>query len=112
MAPGLRIAPGLLLLRGAGIGPDSFTTLGVGGETGHQRPHLQEGAVGDLRGADEREAGTPLARGHPFGHRQARAIRKSAHQGPLPRGCARVVALDGQRVAIQWVPRIVDGDGA
>ena len=72
----------------------------------------QEGAEGDLRGADEREAGTPLARGHPFGHRQARAIRKSAQQGPLPRGCARVAALDGQRLAMEWVSRIVDGDGA
>ena len=84
----------------------------VGGETGHERAHFQEVAEGDLRGGDERETGTPLARGHPFGDREARAIRESANEGPLARHRASVAALNGQRLAIERVPRIVDGDRA
>lgn len=84
----------------------------VGGETGHERAHLQEGAEGDLRGGDERETGTPLARGHPFGDREARAIWESADEGPLARKRPSMGALDGQRLAIKRVPEIVNGDRA
>ncbi len=74
--------------------------------------HRQERGQGDLRRAHQREAGTALAGGHPFGEDGARPIREQTEERAFAREGGDMLALDRERLAIPWVPGIVDGDRA
>ena len=59
---------------------------------------------------DQHQARALLARGHPFGEERPRAIGQQTSQGALPAG-QPLDALDGQALADEGVPGIVDDDG-
>jgi hypothetical protein len=84
----------------AGVGRKAF-------EAGAQR---EERGQRHLRRAHQREAGTALAGGHPFGDHGARPIRQSTQERALAREGGDVHALHRERLAIARVPGIVDGD--
>jgi hypothetical protein len=72
--------------------------------------HGQERGEGDLRGADQREAGTALAGGHPFGDDGARPIREQTEERAFTGEGGDVLALYRKRLTRERVPGIVDGD--
>ncbi len=84
----------------------------VGGELFEEGAHREERGGGDLRRADQREAGTALAGRHPFRDDGARPIREQAEERAFAREGGDVHALHRERLAIPWVPGIVDGDRA
>jgi hypothetical protein len=84
----------------------------VGGELFEEGAHREERGEGDLRGADQREVGTALAGRHPFGEDGARPIRQQTEERAFAREGGDVHALHRERLAIPWVPGIVDGDRA
>ena len=64
----------------------------------------------DLRRAHQLEEGAPLAGRHPFGDDGARPIRQRTEERAFAREGGDVHALHRERLAIPWVPGIVDGD--
>jgi hypothetical protein len=82
----------------------------VGGEVFEKRPEGYERSQGHLRGLHECEPSTALTRGHPLGDDGPRAIRREGEEDPFAGEGDDLLTIDGQRVAIQRVPRIVDGD--
>jgi hypothetical protein len=100
--------PSLLVVR-HGLGLDSCGRQCLRQRTkqadqGVQRRHADAGVV------DEYQARALLARGHPFGEEGPRAIGQQAPQGALT-VWRPLDALDGQALADEGVPRIVDDDG-
>lgn len=81
-------------------------------ETLEEGVEREERSYGDLRRAYQREAGTALARCHPFGNDGSRAIRQRAEERAFSGQGSDVLTVDGQPLAIERVPGIVDGDRA
>jgi len=65
----------------------------------------------DLGLAHQLEPGASLAGRHPFGKQCPRAIRQEACEGAAAVGQPQL-ALDGQRLAVERVPGIVNGGEA
>jgi hypothetical protein len=100
--------PSLLVVR-HGLGLDSCGRRGLRQRTkqvdqGFERRHADAGVV------DEHQARALLARGHPFGEEGPCAIGQQAPQGVLA-VWRPLDALDGQALADEGVPGIVDDDG-
>ena len=92
-----------------GLGVDSCGRRGLRQgtkqcEEGVQRRHGDAGVV------DEDQTRTLLARGHPFGQEGPCAIGQQTPQGALP-VWQPLDALDGQALADEGMPSIVDDDG-
>ena len=82
----------------------------VVGNAFKERSECHERGEGHLRGLHECEPRTALARGHPLGDNGPRAIRREGEEDPFAREGNDPLTIYGERVAIQRVPRIVDGD--
>jgi hypothetical protein len=97
-----------LRARGSDIGSDSRRSADEGTEEIRQR---QQRIQGDHRLGDQRHVRTAFPRRHPLGQETPRPIgeltakRAAAVHGPL-------VARDGQRLADERMPAVVDSDGA
>jgi hypothetical protein len=99
--------PNLLVIR-HGLGLDSGGYPWLRQRTkqldqGFQRRHADAGVV------DEDQARALLARGHPLRQEGPCAIGQQTPQGPLPVG-QPLDALDGQPLADEGMPGIVDDD--
>ena len=94
--------------RWSGIGSNSQRSGGQGREEIGQR---EQRIHGDDRFADQDHGRTALPRCHPVRQETPRPIREltaepvATVQGPLP-------ARDGQRLADERMPRVLDGDRA
>jgi hypothetical protein len=100
--------PSLLVFR-HGLGLDSCGSRGPRQRTKQfdqrlQRRHADAGVV------DEHQACALLARGHPFRQEGPRAIGQQTPQGALT-VWQPLDAFDGQALADEGVPGIVDDDG-
>jgi len=82
----------------------------VRGEVFEKRPESDECSQGHLRGLHECEPSTALTRGHPLGDDGPRAIRREREEDPFASEGDDFLTIYGERVAIQRVPWIVDGD--
>ena len=82
----------------------------VGGEVFETHPEGDERRHGHLRGLHECEPSTALTRGHPLGDDDPRAIRREGEEDPFAGKGDDLLTIYGERVAMQRVPRIVDGD--
>lgn len=71
---------------------------------------VHERREGDLRGVHQRDPGTPLAGGHPFRDDDPGAIRPWTQEGALSGEGGTMLTLYSERLAIERVPGIVDGD--
>jgi hypothetical protein len=100
--------PSLLVVR-HGLGLDCCGRRGP-----WQRPKESDQGVqrrhGDAGVVDEHQARALLARGHPFREEGPRAIGQQTPQGALT-VWRPLDALDGQALADEGVPGIVDDDG-
>lgn len=70
----------------------------------HERSQREVGSV------QQREAGTPLARRHPFGDDHTGAVRPRAQERTFSGESGGVLTLDRERLVVEGVPGIVDGD--
>jgi hypothetical protein len=84
--------------------------VGVGGAAGEEGAQPDERGQRHLRGVDQLQGGTALARRHPFGDDGAHALRQRAEKDPFASQRDDSVALYSERLPIQPMPRIVDGD--
>lgn len=82
----------------------------VGGEVFEQRPEGHECRQGHLRGLHEGESSTALTRGHPLGDDGPRAVRQHGEENPLSSEGDDLLTVYRERVAIQRMPWIVDGN--
>jgi hypothetical protein len=84
----------------------------IGGEVFEKCPEGDERSQGHLRGLHECEPSTALTQGHPLGNDGPRAIGREGEEDPFAGEGDDLLTIYGERVAIQRVPRIVDGDRA
>lgn len=85
---------------------------GVGREALQSAVQVHERREGDSGRVHQREAGTPLTRGHPFRDDDPGAIRPWTQEGALSGEGGGMLTLYRERPAIERVPGIVDGDRA
>jgi hypothetical protein len=84
----------------------------VGGHAFEERSECHERGEVHLRRLPEGQPRTALTRGHPFGDDGPRAVRQEGEEDPFAGEGDDLLTLYGQRVTMERVPRIVDGDRA
>jgi hypothetical protein len=82
----------------------------VRGEASEKRLDCDQRRQGHLRSVHEGESRTVLPRGHPLGDDRPRAIRREGAEDPFAGEGDDLLTIYRERVAIQRVPWIVNGD--
>jgi hypothetical protein len=84
----------------------------AGRATAQRAAELDQRGQGHGRGVHQFEAGARLAPGHPFRDDEPDAVRSRAEQCALSAERGGVLALDLERLPMEPMPRIVDGNRA